>query len=69
MIPRSKLSLTRMGSPCVRDGRPPGFLHWVRALPRGAAVAGEVRRETVMLYSWCRLADDLQDELGDPRAR
>ena len=45
-----------------------GFLHKgsssfhaaSKLLPEG------VRRGTVMLYSYCRLADDLVDELGDP---
>lgn len=45
-----------------------GFLHKGSSSFHAASklLPAEVRRGTVMLYSWCRLADDLVDELGDP---
>jgi phytoene synthase len=45
-----------------------GFLHKGSSSFYAASklLPEEVRRGTVMLYSFCRLADDLVDELGDP---
>ena len=45
-----------------------GFLHQGSSSFYAASklLPPDVRRGTVMLYSFCRLADDLVDELGDP---
>jgi phytoene synthase len=45
-----------------------GFLHKGSSSFHAASklLPDDVRRGTVMLYSYCRLADDLVDELGDP---
>ena len=45
-----------------------GFLHNGSSSFHAASklLPADVRRGTVMLYSFCRLADDLVDELGDP---